>query len=284
MAPTVTFESINHAGITVDVFGNVNVVTEIKYSDNELTGNIASFKYDGTLVNQTDIWKTAADVGFYCNTHAVDNSGDIIIPTMVQNPDQTVVHRFEDEVNLTADATKQDLAGSITVFNSAQVASDNTQYKFGSRSINFQDTNSLVWQDLNLVDDWTVVMWVRMDSTHTTNNPRMEMITAVDDAGGDVQYIIDGNSGSGNFGKVGLELNPAGAASSTIWSVGSTYWTAMSDSQWHHIALVKEEPTLGSYVYSCYFDGVQVATAITVNDIVMNDLTVGASQGGPLIY
>ena len=41
MAPTVTFESIKHAGITVDVFGNVNVVTEIKYSDNELTGNIA---------------------------------------------------------------------------------------------------------------------------------------------------------------------------------------------------------------------------------------------------
>ena len=76
-------------------------------------------------------------------------------------------------------------------------------------------------------------MWVRMDSTHTTNNPRIEMITAVDDAGGDVQYIIDGNSGSGNFGKVGLELNPAGAASSTIWSVGSTYWTAMSDSRWH---------------------------------------------------
>ena len=283
MAPTVTFESIKHAGVTVDVFGNVNVVTEIKYSDNELTGNIASFKYDGTLVNQTDIWKTAADVGFYCNTHAVDNSGDIIVPTMVQNPDQTVVHRFEDEVNLTADATKQDLAGSITVFNAAQVASDNTQYKFGSRSLKFQDTNSLVWQDLNLVDDWTVVMWVRMESTHATNNPRIEMITAVDDAGGDVQFIIDGNSGSGNFGKVGLELNPAGAASSTIWSVGSTYWAAMSDSQWHHIALVKEEPTLGSYVYSCYFDGVQVATAITVNDIVMNDLTVGASQGGPLI-
>ena len=40
---------------------------------------------------------------------------------------------------------------------------------------------------------------------------------------------------------------------------------------------------MDSYVYSCYFDGVQVATAITVNDVVMDDLTVGTSQSGPLI-
>ena len=285
IAPSTTFESIKHAGITLDVFGNVNVVTETQLEDNNLQATVFGFKYDGTIESSkiTNVSKSANDVGFKVHSHAVDNSGDIILATNRQNPVQTIVHRFEDQANPTYDDTKQNLVSTITIFDAANIASSDAQAKFGTRSLEFQDTNSLVWQDINLLKEWTTVFWVRMDNTHATNNPTINMITVVDDAGADVQYIIDGDSGSGNFGKIGLQTNPVGGSATTVWSVGSTYWTAMQDQGWHHIALVKEEPSLGSYVYSCYFDGVQVATQTTTNDIVMNDLTIGASQSGPLI-
>ena len=285
IAPSTTFESIKHAGITLDVFGNVNVVTETQLEDNNLQATIFGFKYDGTIEDSkiTNVSKSANDVGFKIHSHAVDNSGDVILATNRQDPVQTIVHRFEDQANPTYDDTKQNLVSTITIFDAANIASSDTQAKFGTRSLEFQNTNSLVWQDINLLKEWTTVFWVRMDNTHAGNNPTINMITVVDDAGADVQYIIDGNSGSANFGKIGLQTDPVGASATTVWSVGSTYWTAMQDQGWHHIALVKEEPSLGSYVYSCYFDGVQVATQTTTNDIVMNDLTIGASQSGPLI-
>jgi len=280
MAPTVQFESVKHAGITLDIFGNVNVVTEIKYEDNNLTANIASFKYDGTLLNQSDVWKTANDIGFTTHTHAVDNSGDIILSCNTQNADQTIVHRFENADNLVEDSTKQEIP-TITVLNAANAAHDTTDYKFGSGSLDFTALNRIQWEDLNITTDWTVGMWVQMDSAHDSSNATVEMITAVADTGGTVRFTIEGNSGLANYGKVALQLTPAGAATTTVWSVGSTYWAALSDNTWHHIAFVKEEPSLGSYVYSCYFDGVIVATTTTTENIVLNDLYVGAEVASP---
>lgn len=277
IAPTTTFESIKHAGISLDVFGNVNVVSQIRLEDNDLVTHIMSFKYDGTLLNETTIAKTTNEIGFTANNHAVDNSGDIIIPCNTQNPNQIVVHRFEDSSNALFDDTKQNIASTIALSNGSNVTRSTSQYKFGAASLEFTGASSATWEDLNQTNDWTVVMWVRMDSTHGTNNPTIEMIKATDSDGGDVQFIIDGDSGSANFGKIKLEVNPDGLASTDVYSVGSTYWTNLSDSGWHHIALVKEEPTLGSYVYSCYFDGINVATATTVNDINMSDMSISGS-------
>lgn len=280
MAPTVSFESVKHAGITVDVFGNVNVVTEIKYSDNNLTANLCSFKYDGTLLNQSDIWKTASEIGFTTHTHAVDNSGDIILSTNKQNPDQVIIHRFENAAALTEDATKQDIP-TISLLNAGNAAHDTTDFKFGSGSLDFTGLNRLLWEDLNITTDWTVGMWVQMDSSWDSSDARINMITALADTGGDVQFVVQGDSSDANYGKIALELNPQGGTQVTVWSVGSTYWATLSDNAWHHIAFVKEEPSLGSYVYSCYFDGVIVATTTTVESIVLDDLYVGADRTSP---
>ncbi|AOV61558.1 virion structural protein [Synechococcus phage S-WAM1] len=288
MAPTVNFESIKHAGITVDVFGNVNVVTNVVYEDNDQQAVITGFKYDGTTLYSTNVirgqWNGASSdtgVGFTVNTHNVDNSGDILLPLNLQDPIQEVVHRFEN-ATLTFDDTKQNKS-TISVYDGGAVSQDSSVFKFGANSLNLADANYVKWTDLNLTEQWTNVMWVRMAPTHGTNNPRIEMITAKDDAGSTVQYIMNLDSGDGNFGKIALVIAPSGGSTTTVWSIGSTYATTLADSDWHHIALVKEEPSLGSYVYSCYFDGVNVATATVVDEISMNDLVVGGQEAGPLV-
>ena len=104
-------------------------------------------------------------------------------------------------------------------------------------------------------------MWVKMDTSHDSNNPIMEMITAIDDAGSTVKLNIIGAASDANFGKIRMVIAPQGASAVTVDSVGSTYFNTMDAGNWHHIAFVKEEPSLGSYDYSVYFDGVRTNTA-----------------------
>ena len=126
-------------------------------------------------------------------------------------------------------------------------------------------------------------MWVKMDTTHDTNNPIMEMVTVIDDAGSTVKLNIIGAASDANFGKIRMIISPNGGSATTVDSVGSTYFTTMDAGAWHHIAFVKEEPTLGSYDYSVYFDGVRTNTATVVSDIAMDDLTIGCATSGQAI-
>ena len=205
--------------------------------------------------------------------HNVDNSGDIIVPVNIQKSVPTAVYRFNDSADTYFDATKQKKS-AVTVTGGANILRDDTIYKFGSASLKLQAAGRLDWTDFDNNDDWTVGMWVKMIGTHASNNPKMEMITCIADNGDKVIYSINGTVGDPNFGKVILDITPQGGGGATVVSVGSTYFTTMVSEAWHHIVLVKEEPTLGSYVYSAYFDGVQVCTATRTEDIAMDDLAV----------
>ena len=282
IAPSVTFESINHAGISLDEFGNVNVLTHIKYEDNDQQVVASHFKYNGTLLYKSNIIRGAWDsvnsdtdygLGFTAFNHTVDNSGDIIVPVNVQRSVPTAVYRFNDSADTYFDATKQKKS-AVTVTGGANVLRDDTIYKFGSASLKLQAAGRLDWTDFDNNDDWTVGMWVKMIGSHASNNPKMEMITCIADNGDKVIYSINGTVGDPNFGKVILDITPQGGGGATVVSVGSTYFTTMSSEGWHHIVLVKEEPTLGSFVYSAYFDGVQVCTATRTEDVAMDDLAV----------
>ena len=113
-----------------------------------------------------------------------------------------------------------------------------------------------------LTNKWTVSGWSRMEASHAANNPKVEMFTIDDATGNSLIVTVDGNVASGNLGKIEMTIAPQGGGGSTIASVGSTYWTLMGSSTFHHWAVVKEEPTLGSYKYSVYFDGVQVTLSL----------------------
>ena len=286
IAPSVSFESINHAGITLDEFGNVNVLTHIKYEDNNQQVVASNFKYDGTLLYKSNIirgeWDTVDSetdygLGFTVSTHSIDNSGDLIIPTNKQVSIPTAVYRFNDSNDTFFDATKQKIS-AVGVTNSGQVIRDDTVFKFGTASLKMQAAARLDWTDFNNDDDWTVGMWVKMTGSHSPNNPKMEMVVCIADNGDKVKYIVDGDATSPNFGKIILDILPNGGGGTTVVSVGSTYMATLAAEAWHHVVLVKEEPTLGSYVYSAYFDGVQVCTATRTEDIAMDDLAIGSNE------
>jgi len=285
LAPSVTFESIQHAGITLDEFDNVNVITHIQYEDNNQQAVINYFKYDGTSLYKSNVirgeWNTTDSdtdygLGFTAFQHGVDNSGDVILPINVQKSVQSAVYRFNDGDDLSFDATKQKKAYTTT----GTATRSTAQKKFGASSLELASNSSLNWQDFNN-DEWSVVFWARLTAAHASTNPQMEMVTAVDDSGSKVRFIINGDSTDGNDGKCTLIIDDGNGGGTTVHSVGSTYFSTMENEGWHHIAVVKEEPTLGSYVYSAFFDGVQVCTATRTEDIAMDDLTIANNVGAP---
>ena len=129
--------------------------------------------------------------------------------------------------------------------------------------------------------NWTVSAWSYMETSHAANNPKISMFTIDDATGNSLIVTVDGNASSGNLGKIEMTIAPQGGGGSTTASVGSTYWTSMQSQSFHHWAVVKEEPTLGSYKYSVYFDGVQVTTATVTTNIGLNDVYVGADKTTP---
>ena len=239
-----------------------------------------NFKYDGTLLESTNIEDTD-DIGMSAWTHQVDNSGDVIIPCNKQLPVQTYVARFENADDLDEDSTKQALV--TTSFSNAAYAIHNTQeFKFGAGALKFSGGPAYMKAaEHGITTNWTVSAWSYMEPSHAANNPKVEMFTIDDATGNSLIVTVDGNVSSPNLGKIEMTIAPQGGGGSTTASVGSTYWTAMGSSSFHHWGIVKEEPTLGSYKYSVYFDGTQVCTATVVTNIGLNDVYVGANKTTP---
>ena len=227
-----------------------------------------NFKYDGSLLKSTNIEDTN-DIGMTAWTHQVDNSGDVIIPCNKQLPVQTYVARFENPDDLDEDSTKQALV--TTSFSNAAYAVHNTnEFKFGAGALKFSGGPAYMKAaGAGVTTNWTVSAWSYMETSHAANNPKISMFTIDDATGNSLIVTVDGNASSGNLGKIEMTIAPQGGGGSTTASVGSTYWTSMQSQSFHHWAVVKEEPTLGSYKYSVYFDGVQVTTAVSYTHLTL---------------
>ena len=186
-----------------------------------------------------------------------------------------------DFSGLIEDSSKQ--ANVTTTFSDATKVLHNTaDYKFGSGSLKFSGGPAYMKHaGAGITTNWTTSVWSLMEASHASNNPKVEMITIDDALGNGIVVTVDGNAASGNLGKIEMTIAPQGGGGSTISSVGSTYWTTLQDSAFHHWAVVKETPSLGSYTYSVYFDGVQVCTATVATEIGLNDLYIGANKTTP---
>ena len=75
---SVTPISIQHAGLNLDEFGNISVVTDMKYKQNVRVAGLTYFKYDGTVLRQSYLEDTNS-AGFSVKSHVVDSSGDPIM-------------------------------------------------------------------------------------------------------------------------------------------------------------------------------------------------------------
>ena len=98
-------DSIQHAGVSVDVFGNYTLVTDVIESENERYAVVHYLKYDGTVIKETKINDTV-NIGIQAKTHTVDSSGDCIVAVDRRQSDQLASYRFNDENDLDFDHTK----------------------------------------------------------------------------------------------------------------------------------------------------------------------------------
>ena len=80
--------------------------------------------------------------------------------------------------------------------------------------------------------------------------------------------------GGPDFGKVKLDFQGTEVAESS----SATVWANFASDAWVHIALVKAEPSLGSYTYTMFSNGTQIAQWSNTTNIGIDNVYVGGQQ------
>ena len=107
-----------------------------------------------------------------------------------------------------------------------------------------------------------------MDGTNHGVNHQPKMMTVVPVTGKTAHFIIDGDSTSANYQKVLLYFDGIEVASSTT----AYNWTTFASSAWVHLSFSKENPTVGSYTYRVFVNGVAMIELVSTEDIGLDDV------------
>jgi hypothetical protein len=273
--PSLAYNSIEHANIKTDIFGNIALVTSINYGVVDKQIVVTTIKYDGTILYQSTI-KTPNFAGLIAKTHSVDNSGDIIITSEKEISRELAYYEFNDTANIATptDSSKRSL-GVTSWFNSSNVEYDSTFFKFGGKSAKTTSQNSLSLADINTAEikEWTVEGFFQMESARHAVNHKPEIISVgVSDV---IKYkvIVDGDTTSANYGKIQLiSANSADVNTVLVSSTSTSYWNTIGVNNFNLFTLEKTNPSLGNYVYRIYFNGSKVVEYTTTNSVNLNDV------------
>jgi len=177
------------------------------------------------------------------------------------------------------DTTKQN-RGTASLFNATDALIDTASKKYGEASLQFNGANHFTIEGLDLnTTEWTLQAWFHIASaTHTAAASTPTFFETHPNDGSVpsnvLKFYIDGVSGSPDFGKVKLDFQGAEVAEST----SATVWANFASDQWVHIALVKSEPSLGSYTYTMFSNGTQIAIWTNTTNIGIDNVYVGGTQ------
>ena len=271
------FQSIKHAGITVDIFGNYTVVCDVVEAQDSRYALIEYLKYDGTRITETKV-SDSGNIGFHAKSHVVDNSGDCIIAADRMQSDQIASFRF-NTTNLSEDFSKQDL-GTIVYGDIAQTFHDTAIYKFGSGSLRLDAVAPIAYTNYaKSTTEWSVRAWFAMNTTSHSANAHEPVFFDVNPLSGGVpvRFTVDGDSTSGNYERVVLYVNGVEAAISTT----TTNWTTFAAAAWIHVTFQKRQESLGLYRYEVYINGVQQISYQSTDDISLDDVVVAGPQSSP---
>ena len=177
----------------------------------------------------------------------------------------------EDGNNWNEDFTKRKLA-PLSVIDTAASAweRDTTAYKWGPASLKLKTSNAVKATNFNrnVQSEWCVEGWYSMDGTNHGVNHQPKMMTVVPVTGKTAHFIIDGDSTSANYQKVLLYFDGIEVASSTT----AYNWTTFASSAWVHLSFSKENPTVGSYTYRVFVNGVAMIELVSTEDIGLDDV------------
>ena len=271
-------DSIKHAGISLDVFGNYTLVTDVIEAQNQRYSVIHYLKYDGTVIKETKVDDTA-EIGFQTKWHTVDNSGDCILAVDRQQSDQLAAYRFNDDTDRDYDFTKQDLA-TMAFHTTANAWIDTSIQKFGSGSLKLSGICPIKLPGLNLsTKEWSYRAWFSLATAqHTAQNTKPIFFDVTPIAGDSIQVELDGDSTSGNFEKFVIYVNSTEVASSAV----ATNWTTFGGAAWCHVTFQKREESLGLYQYEVFLNGNLVCNYQSTSDINVADVTLAGKYSGPV--
>ena len=177
------------------------------------------------------------------------------------------------------DTTKQN-RGTASLFNATDALIDTASKKYGAASLQFNGANHFTIESLDLnTPAWTLQAWFHIAAaTHTAANSTPVFFETHPNDGSvpsnTLKFYIDGVSGSPDFGKVKLDFQGTEVAESS----SATVWANFASDAWVHIALVKAEPSLGSYTYTMFSNGTQIAQWSNTTNIGIDNVYVGGQQ------
>ena len=160
--------------------------------------------------------------------------------------------------------------GRHTITANGDVTNTRAQEKIGTSSIKFDGTGDYLSvadsTDWNIFGsgDWTTETWVKLD-----NHSQAEHLFGQYEDGSNKWEISHNGAGSNN----GLEF---GLKSGGSWVISSGYASGgsgeITDTNWHHVALVKNSNT-----YTLYLDGTALSNTITDTDTddISGPLSIG---------
>jgi len=272
-----TFTSINNAGISVDIFGNYVVVSDVVTEQNEKFAIIHYLKYDGSILKETKV-KDVTNIGFSAKHHTTDNSGDCIIVANRQQSNQLASFRFNTFGNLEFDFTKQKLA-TWSYVDQTNVTLDSTVFKYGTRSLKYlAGGKPAKLNNFNITPvEWSMRAWFSMKTTAWSTAHEPVFFEVVPATGSKIRFSIDGNSSSPNYQKVLVYVNSTLVAS----SVSQTSWTAFGGAAWVHITFQKRLESLGLYKYEVFVNGNLQLSYQSTTDIGLDDVVIGGPVTSP---
>ncbi|MEC9435885.1 MAG: YHYH protein, partial [Thermoproteota archaeon] len=271
-------DSIRHAGITVDNFGNYTLVSDVIESENQRYAIVHYLKYDGSLIAESKIDDTV-NIGFQAKSHSVDSSGDCIVAVNRQQSDQIASYRFNDALDLDYDMTKQNTA-TWSIYSPGDASIDTTYYKYGTSALKLSSICPIKLSGLALqTKEWSFQGWFSMATAQQSaanSKPLFFDLTPI--AGDSIQVELDGDSGSANYQKWVVYVNSTEVATST----SATNWTSFASGAWCHVTFQKREESLGLYRYEVFLNGNQQITYQSTSDISLQDMTIAGKYSGPV--
>ena len=196
--PTGTYNSIKNAGVSFDVFGNIDISAVVERDFNAVQSITAKISWNtGAVLSAAEVTETNG-IGYHPTCVANDNSGDTIVAGNKVEADQLAIFNWNTADNL-FDETYNDVlrTGSNKQWAaSGNAIIDNTKFYNGASSLKLDAPNSMLLQYSTTADqsvEWTMEGWFALGNTqYAAQASKPEFFGIVSQLTQEVKVGVDG--------------------------------------------------------------------------------------------
>ena len=168
--PTGTYTSVKNAGVTFDVFGNIDLSAVVERDFNAVQSISVKISWNTSSVLSAAEVSETNGIGYHATCVANDNSGDTLIAGNKVEADQLAIFNWNTADNI-FDETYNDTLRTGTNKQWAATGNaviDNTKFYNGASSLKLDASNSMLLQYGTTADisvEWTMEGWFALGNT-----------------------------------------------------------------------------------------------------------------------